>query len=270
MWINILHSIIINTVTQLSILFGFFLVLGYIHSHIHQLIYRYFSRVFGWAGVLITGIIGTPIHEISHWITAKIFRHRIESVSLFRPHKRSGKLGHVTHSYNSKSIYQTIGNFFIGASPLIAGSLIISTIFRFALPEQWALLGSISYTTLNTQEFISTIYTLLVSIYSHIDLGSWKFWMIAYIIFSIALHMAPSVADQKTMWKGFGHIAILLVAINTILKLLHISTTSLFPSIFPHILLLGLIIAFAIIVSTFYLVLMYLLYMVKRLIFGKY
>lgn len=270
MWITILQTIFTNTITQLSILFGFFLVLGYIHSHIHQLIYRYFSRVFGWAGVLITGIIGTPIHEISHWITAKIFGHRIESVSLFRPHKRSGKLGHVTHSYDSRSIYQTIGNFFIGASPLIAGSLIIATIFRLTLPAQWTVLTEISYTTFNIHEVLSIAQTFLISIYSNIDFGTWKFWIIAYIVFSIALHMAPSVADQKTMWKGFGHIAILLIIINTILVLFHIPTTTLFHSILPHILLVAWILIFAIIVSTFYLALMYLLYILKRLITPKH
>lgn len=67
------------------------------------------------------GLIGTPLHELSHLIMSLVFGHRIVSVDLF------GFRGtaQVQHAYNSRSTYQLVGNFFIAIAPLIFSILTI-------------------------------------------------------------------------------------------------------------------------------------------------
>jgi hypothetical protein len=46
-------------------------------------------------------------------------------------------LGYVFHSYNRKSIYQTVGNFFIGIAPIISGTAALFLGLYFLLPHSF-------------------------------------------------------------------------------------------------------------------------------------
>lgn len=86
-------------------------------------------NTFGFNSQIYVGGLGVVIHELSHLVLAIIFRHHINGVCLLRipnsndPTDKS--LGYVNHSWNTKSIYQSIGNVFIGTAPVICGVLII-------------------------------------------------------------------------------------------------------------------------------------------------
>jgi len=69
--------------------------------------------------------IGTACHELGHALFCVIFRHKITELKLFSPDTKTGTLGYVSHTYEPGSIYQTIGNFFIGIGPILLGSLAI-------------------------------------------------------------------------------------------------------------------------------------------------
>ena len=45
-------------------------------------------------------------------------------MQLFRP-GRDGTLGYVEHAYNRRSLYQSVGNFFIGTGPIWFGSALV-------------------------------------------------------------------------------------------------------------------------------------------------
>ena len=76
-----------------------YIIITYAFGLIYMLIGRkrseYLQRSFGWTGYCILGSIGVPFHELSHLITAVIFRHKINEISLFRPSqgKTDGTLG---------------------------------------------------------------------------------------------------------------------------------------------------------------------------------
>lgn len=86
-------------------------------------------NTFGFNSQIYVGGLGVVIHELSHLVLAIIFRHRINGVCLLRipnPNDPTDKsLGYVNHSWNTRSIYQSIGNVFIGTAPVICGVLII-------------------------------------------------------------------------------------------------------------------------------------------------
>ena len=57
------------------------LLLGFVEGKSTELLYR----LFGWGGVLFTGVAGTPIHELGHYLMCRLFGVRVTEVALFRP-----------------------------------------------------------------------------------------------------------------------------------------------------------------------------------------
>lgn len=96
------------------------------------------------------GVVGIPLHELSHAIAAVLFRHRIGRIQWvgFGPH---GLSGYVEHSWNSRSIYQRVGLFWIGVAPLLTAMVVsvyvVGDTFMSApidaleATEWWKLLG---------------------------------------------------------------------------------------------------------------------------------
>ncbi|WP_251717250.1 hypothetical protein [Lactobacillus agrestimuris] len=86
-------------------------------------------NTFGFNSQIYIGGLGVVIHELSHLLLAIIFMHRIDSVRLLRiPNKNDPSdttLGYVKHSWSRNSLYQSVGNVFIGTAPVICGILIL-------------------------------------------------------------------------------------------------------------------------------------------------
>ncbi len=183
-------QLFISTGLELLILFGIFFVFGFVLSKLEQWTLANYYRSVGWKGILWTAWIGTSVHEIGHVFFAEIFGHQITRVALFSPNKMTGELGEVDHAYNPQSIYQTLGNFFIGAAPLLFGIFILIAIGYFGAPH-------------NFQEFKQAMH-------------SWFFWVLMYISFCISSHLAPSRQDLKSMWIGFAQIIVLLIFFNLV------------------------------------------------------
>ncbi len=100
----------------------------------------------GFYGQVILGGVGVIIHELSHLVVALLFGHRIDRVSLLHipdahdPNDRG--LGYVSHVWNDDSLYQKIGNVFIGIAPVIGCSLAMVISTRFLVPtlyDRWLL-----------------------------------------------------------------------------------------------------------------------------------
>ena len=206
-----------TTLYQVFAIFGLFFVIGYILSKLQTATQKMYHTSIGWGGILWTAIIGTPVHELGHYVFCKLFRHRVLSISLYKPNQRTGNLGSVDHSYNKKSLYQKIGNFFIGAAPLIWGSLALVLLFRFVLPHSEVVLPTVRNLSLETPKtFLTDVRLIGQSIFSQENFYSVQFWVWLYISFAIAVHLAPSTEDQKTMWRGLFWIILLLILVNTI------------------------------------------------------
>lgn len=129
--------------------------------------------------VYFFGIVGVPIHELSHYLFCKLFNHKVNKVCLFSPNKETGTLGYVNHSYSKRSLYQRIGMLFIAIAPMVVGTTLI--IFLY------------SYFDINNFSFdlISNDFKLIS-----------KYLAFAYLFLAISSHMVWSVVDMKNSISG--------------------------------------------------------------------
>lgn len=227
-----MFSILQSTLYQLAAILGFFFVIGFVLSQLQSFTQRMYHRSVGWRGILWTAVIGTPVHELGHYFFCKIFRHRVQAVSLYKPNQRTGNLGSVNHSYNPRSIYQKIGNFFIGAAPLIWGSLALVLLIKFLLPNGQPVVSEIHNLSItNPAAFLGELKNIITLIFSPANLHSVQFWIWLYVSFAIAAHLAPSWEDQKTMWRGLLWILLILIMVNSLAFAVNYNVTPIFLKI---------------------------------------
>src|SRR3712207_9547957 len=84
---DLLITTLKNSLIYSAIFVMAILVFGGIFSIIEKKNSRNIYRVFGRRGLIITGMLGTVVHEFSHMAFCLIFRHKIEEFALFRPLK---------------------------------------------------------------------------------------------------------------------------------------------------------------------------------------
>lgn len=221
--INVLHS----TFNQLFISFGpllvLFILLNFSATLSARLSVRFLGRNlflygFGW--------LGCTVHELSHAFFAVIFGHKITEIELFKPNNNGESLGHVTHSFNKKSIYQKIGNFFIGISPLIAGGIVLFLgtlfIYGFNVTERSSFrISTDVFTDLSVVKQIGiNVWSSLISYASLVFFGSlavwWKTTLLIYILYSTGSSMTLSKSDLAGALYGFLWLVVFLLIFNLI------------------------------------------------------
>ncbi len=198
-------------------------VVGFIISLINRLFYKCVNgnRVVCYA----TGIIGTPIHELSHALLCLVFFHKITEIRLFQIDERTGVLGYVNHSYNRKNIYQVAGNYFIGIAPIVCGSAVLYLLMMLLLPDAFQAAQTNFDTILlvvNSQRYsyiLSALYEMVIGIYKGIfsqSFADWRLWVFLIICFCIALHMNLSGADIKGSLTALPIMIVLIAVFNLI------------------------------------------------------
>ena len=177
--------------------------------------------------LLITGIVGTPIHELSHALMCLIFGHKITEIKLYEPNSQDGTLGHVSHSYNRKNVYHQIGNFFIGTAPVVLGGAIIVLLMALLTPSAFDTvtgevkeLSLVDITTLPIAEYFEYIGNAIVAVFSAETLSSWEGWLFILLAIMISSHMEMSGADIKNSSLGFVFLAILLFLVDGVIYLI--------------------------------------------------
>ena len=218
---NFFLSIAKMMFAQIVSVFGIFLVFGFILSRIQTFIVRNYQRSVGWRGVLWTAWLGTPVHEYSHELVALIFGHRITEVVLFAPDPKTGELGHVSHSYNRHSLYQNIGNFFIGLAPLIIGPILLTLMLYFLVPRGGEAFGHLVIDPGSWTTSWQSVKNFLLILFSPADLLSFRFWLVLYLSFCIASHLAPSRSDLHGAWAGGSLIIVCLFLVDALAFLLN-------------------------------------------------
>ena len=177
----------------------------------------WYLGLFGW--------LGTIIHELGHAVFCLIFRHKITTLKLFDPDPKTGTLGYVKHTYDSSSIYQLVGNFFIGIGPILIGTSIIYLLLFFLLglnpfksvnnfnimsPHiySWDVLKQIF------QIFWTSSTNLLSEVFSWQNLSTWQLYVFIYLAFTIGSSITLSPSDIKSSLKGLSVILILIFIFN--------------------------------------------------------
>lgn len=241
----------------MELLIGFFLQIfsgaGIIvlFGSIIALLRRAFCSVAGMSGpkiLLLTGIVGTPVHELSHALMCLIFGHKITEIKLYQPGSTDGTLGYVKHQYNKRNIYHQIGNFFIGVAPIVLGCAVILLLLFLLLPDTFDAvmeeIGAINsgISDLPISEYFSFVLTSIRAIFSSNTFSEWKGWVFLILALMIASHTEMSIADIKSGAKGFGFIAVILFAVDLILFFI-------LPDVFSA--LTGILTSFALVLSAF-------------------
>jgi len=202
------------TVLTFVLAFGIPLLLAFIQNFIssynERLGYRIMGKKLYFA---LVARIGVPVHELGHALFAVIFRHKITDIKLFDPNGPNGSLGHVSHSYNKKSLYQNIGNFFIGIGPVILGSLVLYAIS--------ALLFNVSTGSTEGNEQVASGQIALIFergwalIKEIFTSGSFlKSFIFLYLVFAIGSNITLSKPDISGAKKGFGFLALFLFILH--------------------------------------------------------
>ena len=203
-----------------SYLGALFLAIGLFAWFAHRFerrVGRFIACRAGWRAVLLTGWIGVPLHELSHLLTAKLFRHRIISWSLFDPDPVTGTLGHVRHAYSDNTIYQRVGYVFIALAPLATGLAVLWTILLWMAPiaGRVMLAGATNLKVQHAASLEGWLAVALQLINNTVSLAAlvWRYRthlmpLQLYLGTSVAAHMAPSRSDFAA--AGQGWLALLL------------------------------------------------------------
>ena len=197
---------------------GVFILFGWI---LDKLEYTIYSRMIASSGqnvILVTGIVGTPLHEIAHWIGCKIFGFTVIDVDLFRPVacKSDGILGYVMYSYSGNSWWSKLGCFFTGMAPMIMGSIFMILIVWLIIPEVYACTKkSIENRGEDKIPVLSCWWAAFTGFWK--GMFSLRKWGILrgiiclYLVTSTAMHMTVSSQDIKSASAGFGIVSIIIL-----------------------------------------------------------
>ena len=218
-----------NLFVQLVFTVGFIMLYGGLISLCNRCFYDACGST-AFRIVRLTGYVGTPIHEYSHALMCVLFGHTVKKISLFGDSKRSKTLGYVEHTYYRKNLYQQIGNFFIGISPILAGGAVILLLVRILVPDMFfAMKGEITQmrTVLVTgfdadavSALLGGIPAMLGSFFSPENFLNPRWWICMVLSFAIAIHMEVSRSDIRSGLRGLLVIAAMLLVADVILGFL--------------------------------------------------
>lgn len=188
---------------------------------------------FGFNGLLVTGLVGTIVHEFSHMVFCLIFRHRITEFSLFRPFKSryDGIMGYVNHSCNINSKYQRAGNFFIGVAPIIFGTIFIILCMWILLPNEFnsiketfninmSYMNNINYVKDTINIYVSIVLAIIQSLNPFRRHNFLSYLIFIYLMYSVTTHMDLSKEDLSNSTFGLVVFVIFIFLINLIFCIL--------------------------------------------------
>ena len=218
-------------VTGLLILIG--LILGIIGNRANF----YIQRVFGWKGIMLTAWIGTPVHESGHLLMCYLFRHNVKEFKLLALKRKDGVLGYVQHGWEPKSLYQNIGNFFIGMGPIFSGTAALILGMYLLLPDSFSSFSNflaLEPTRLDS-EILGQIFMLTAelfgSIFSAENVSNLNFWIYFALAIGISSHIALSKEDLKGASRGFVTIFSFIFLVNVVALLLNADLSGFFLDI---------------------------------------
>ncbi len=220
-----LEVILSNFLLQAFFSIGLVIIAGILIGLINRGVYHFLGES-GRSIAIVTGIVGTPIHELGHAIMCIIFGHKITDISLFSPDSTTGVLGYVNHSYNKKNLYHQIGNFFIGIGPIISCGIAMSLIMYLAVPSiYYSVISAINNNTYTLSGAVDAInQSLNLILFNSSNLKDFNWWIFIILNFSIALHMAISVPDIRCSAKGLLFILGALLALDIVVGIISIHT----------------------------------------------
>ncbi len=211
---------------QVTALVAVALLLAALLAAIHiveQAVQQRLARSLGWRAVLLTGWLGTPIHELSHAVTCWIFGHRIDDIQLFSPDPRTGRLGYVKHSFQSGHWWQELGTVAIATAPLFGGGAVLLALAGWFYPdsvrEAWNAFTFDDRRSIvaQLQQLSIPLTTLLGGIFQWNNWGTVRLWVFLYLVLCVGCHWAPSRTDYQGAIRGAVVLGFMLFAAGILL-----------------------------------------------------
>ena len=234
----------------------------------------------GWKALFISAWIGTPIHELSHYLAAVIANHNITDLKLFKPDKQTGSLGYMTHTYKEDNFYQAIfGNTIIAIAPFFGGAAVIyffSTIifpdfslFAAEMPKLYYLnldnLNEWNTYSLFFNSHINFFGYLVGNIFSLEMLSSWKLYPFLFLMFGIANHISPSGSDFQNFWQPVTMLLVTIILLSLIFYPIINNPQVIIQVASGYIFVFVPILYLAIFISVLWLILTYIVYLIVAL-----
>jgi hypothetical protein len=210
------------TLEQLLLVLGPLLAIALLLQQLSGYVRNRSAAVFGRGFYVYLTAPGVMVHELGHAFFCVLFRHRIVRMQLFRP-SPDGTLGYVEHAYNRRSLYQSVGNFFIGTGPIWFGSALIYLLSVWLLGS-WVNApasrvnapnaGDLAGLGAVVPQVLDAVGRLFAALLRPSLLSTWQFWVYAYLVFCIGSHVTLSPPDVRGASKGFVVLVAVLLAFN--------------------------------------------------------
>lgn len=201
------------------------LVCGFVVWGCERLFVKLLGRG-GFKAVLISSIIGTPVHELGHALMCLVFGHKVKKMVLWQSRSADGTLGYVQHTYNNRNLYQRLGNLFIGTGPIFSGVAVLSLLLFFAFPGTWNAYFSSATALVGANASVGSILSSglriipnMIAEFSNKSVSVWLRIPAVLAMLSVSLHINLSPADIKGSASAFPPYLViaLLVTVVTLL-----------------------------------------------------
>lgn len=267
----IFHMLWLSLIETLYIV-GVFLAIGLLLGLMEKKTNSFLISAFGRRGIWFTAWIGTPIHEIGHLIQCIIWRHKVTKVKLLQLSSPDGVLGYVKHVYNPKSIYQQVGNFFIGIGPIISGIGFLVLAMYFLVPDAFATFASQIQHNQVLEKMDSNVLATIgdavlamsKSLFIVDNFTNLAFWVFLILAVCVSSHIALSKADIQNSLHGVAVIFSVLALINVVASVLGVDSEQLIAHLKVYNAYILAFSSIAIIFSVVTLAISFLLYRLKR------
>lgn len=189
------------TLWQLALVLGPASVCAFVLHQIERVTSHALTRTFGWRASLLTGWIGTPVHELSHVFACVVFMHEIEEVKLFAPDAETGTLGLVRHRAPRGNPWAAVGRLFIGVAPLLGGTFVLWMLARTLWPEaELHALASLAPATDAAAAMRGAArhaWEGALGVLSPAHLLEPRFWLFLVLATCVGTHLSPSRDDLR-------------------------------------------------------------------------
>jgi hypothetical protein len=179
----------------------------WIHTHLHGLSLLVTGKpdraLYLYAIILLPGVV---LHELSHWVSARLLGVRTGTLSIIPRRQANGsiQLGYVEY-YRGKTL-DPVRESLIGGAPLIVGTFVILLIS----------LKIFDVTNLAAAVQTGQVDDLILAMTDFFEIPLVTIWI--YLIFAISNGMLPSASDRRA-WPAFIIFMIILGGILYILGL---------------------------------------------------
>lgn len=219
----VLDSVLV-TLKQLVILLGPAMGLALCMHFLSRRIQQAAGGLIGAKAYVYGTAPGTMAHELGHAAFAKLFRHRIKEMRLFRP-SDDGTLGYVVHAWDRRSVYQNVGNFFIGTGPIWFGALLLwGLALLLVSPKVFDLMKTVPDTAQDVttwsgfwgslQGLFASAWVFVKGLFAMTDFKSWTTYVFLYLVLAIGSHVSLSPPDIAGAAKGLAALAAVLAVFN--------------------------------------------------------